>query len=1013
MKVIHVIGGGAYGGAEQHILQLLTLLKKRGVQPKVVCFYDAAFANQLRARNIEVYVLKHTRFDVRLLRELKAYFELENPAIIHTHGVKANFFARIAARHLRHIPKVTTIHSMLRHDYEPFAYKFVRLMEGLTRPFNDYYIAVSNAILQSLVRDHVNPEQIAVVYHGMDTNKFRPQIEGEANDRANLRAEWDIPTGAYVIGMVGRLVPIKGLAEALQAFKLISWEVPHAHFVLVGEGPQLHELQQLANRYGIGDRTHFVGFRSDVESCLRAFDCFVSASYSEGLGLNIIEAMATALPVVVTGVGGVLDFVKHEQNGLIVPANDPHTMAESLIRLIRDPEQGYLLGASARGFVSRRFSLTLMADNTLHVYNRLIKIRRNILRTMADRGPLRLVISGYYGYGNSGDEALLESILLALREESKKAGIKILPIVHSIRPQATEIMHGVKAVHRLNVFAMLRELRQSDGLISGGGSLLQDATSVKTIPYYLTVIKLAQLLKKPTFVYAQGVGPISHRTFYPFIRHVYGRATYLSVRDEASRTLLADIGLDATKIDIASDPVMGLPLTPAEERSTHARRPIQTEQKASELPIIGVAVREWLAKHEDLDAIADALARLLRSRSVRVRLLPFHIPHDMKAMRHVYTRVEQQCSLAEMANIELVLDAVQPQDMLREIRACALLIGMRLHSLVYAAANHIPMLGISYDPKIDHFLDQLDLPVAAHCDTIDAAQLAEQALEMLERGHTIMQERKTQIHHMQQTSNVPAQQIVSFMQTQTDSQAIDLYGVQVSRRAMGETVAYLADRIAARQVTQVVTVNPIMMMEGLANEAFMQVLVDAELVVPDGTGVVWAAKHQGTPVKERVAGYDLLHELMQVGNDKRWKVYLVGSSLDVVEAAAVNLEARYPGIDIVGAQDGFFTEEDDQLVVSDIRSKQPDILLVARSMALQEPWIAKYKTQLNVPVMMGVGGSFDVIAGRTKRAPDIYIKFRVEWLYRLLKEPWRAKRMIALPKFAWRVLRTSTRKERD
>jgi polysaccharide pyruvyl transferase CsaB len=656
-----------------------------------------------------------------------------------------------------------------------------------------------------------------------------------------------------------------------------------------------------------------------------------------------------------------------------------------------------------------------MADNTIHAYSRLLQIRRGIAQGLANNRAQRIVISGYYGYGNSGDEALLESILLALREESTKLGIDIVPIVLSIRPQATEMMHGVKAIHRMNVFQIAKELRNADGLISGGGSLLQDATGTMTIPYYLIMIKIAQWLSKPTFIYSQGVGPITKRIFYPLIKHVYSRAQYMSVRDEPSANLLREIGLPQERIQLVSDPVMGLPLTPAEERSTHARRPIESEVEASDMPIIGVSVRFWEQKREDLNGIAGALAHLLKTRSVRIRLLPFHIPNDIKASNHILARLEQMCSKGEMANIELVLDAVQPQDMLREIQACNILIGMRLHSLIYAAANRIPMLGISYDPKIDHFLEQIGVPVAAHSHNVDPEQLAEQAFNLLQTGKDMMESRAEQIDQLRQTANIPAQQIADILRVSSIIKAernrmetINLYGIEVSRRTLQQTADKLQQAIADKQKTQVVTVNPIMMMEGFRSEPYMNMLRNAEMVIPDGTGVVWAARHFGTPVQERVAGFDLFQELMRRGKDLGWKVYLLGSSPEVVQATAENLQSMYPGIQIVGVQDGFFTGEDDQLVVADINEKQPDILLVARSMALQDPWIEYYKKQLHVSVMMGVGGSFDVISGKSKRAPQIFIKFHAEWLYRLLKEPWRAKRMLALPQFVLKVL--STRK---
>lgn len=234
---------------------------------------------------------------------------------------------------------------------------------------------------------------------------------------------------------------------------------------------------------------------------------------------------------------------------------------------------------------------------------------------------------------------------------------------------------------------------------------------------------------------------------------------------------------------------------------------------------------------------------------------------------------------------------------------------------------------------------------------------------------------------------------------------VNIFGVPISQMSMKDTVTYISRIIDSRTPHQVITANPIMVMTALQNPEYMRMMKEAELVVPDGTGVVWAAEYVGNPVAERVPGYDLIHELMRVGETKGWKVYLIGASAEVIGAAAARLKELYPKLQLVGYRDGFFGEPEDEEVLRAIRECEPDILLVGRSADKQEPWIAKYKHRLGIPVMMGVGGSFDVLSGKLKRAPRIFQKLRLEWFYRLLQEPWRYKRMLALPKFAMKVIR--------
>ncbi|PJN58872.1 MULTISPECIES: WecB/TagA/CpsF family glycosyltransferase [unclassified Paenibacillus] len=235
---------------------------------------------------------------------------------------------------------------------------------------------------------------------------------------------------------------------------------------------------------------------------------------------------------------------------------------------------------------------------------------------------------------------------------------------------------------------------------------------------------------------------------------------------------------------------------------------------------------------------------------------------------------------------------------------------------------------------------------------------------------------------------------------------VSIYGIPFSKLTMKETVKVLQEAVLSKQTPhQVITANPIMVMAALENPAIMEVMQAAELIVPDGTGVVWAANYCGDPVAERVPGFELLHELLRVGENYRWGVYLLGSTPEVIQETAVRLQQQYPAIRIVGYRDGYFGPAEDEQVVASIREAAPDLLFVARGADTQEPWIHKHKDALQVPVTMGVGGSFDVISGKTKRAPMLFQKLRLEWFYRLLREPSRAGRMLALPKFAVKVMR--------
>ncbi len=242
---------------------------------------------------------------------------------------------------------------------------------------------------------------------------------------------------------------------------------------------------------------------------------------------------------------------------------------------------------------------------------------------------------------------------------------------------------------------------------------------------------------------------------------------------------------------------------------------------------------------------------------------------------------------------------------------------------------------------------------------------------------------------------------------------VSLFGVHVSKLDMQASIDYLIGAVERREPHQVITANPIMLMTALGDPAYMAMMKQAEFIVPDGTGAVWAAGYVGQPVAERVPGIELMHHLLAAGEQRGWRVYLLGASPETIKTAHERLTMDYPRLTFAGYRDGFFTDDQDAEVIAEIQAAKPDLLFVARAVNNQEPWIGRYKEELGVPVMMGVGGSFDVVAGNVKRAPKLFRQLRAEWLYRLLMQPTRWRRMLALPQFAIKVMRERERVTQD
>lgn len=238
-----------------------------------------------------------------------------------------------------------------------------------------------------------------------------------------------------------------------------------------------------------------------------------------------------------------------------------------------------------------------------------------------------------------------------------------------------------------------------------------------------------------------------------------------------------------------------------------------------------------------------------------------------------------------------------------------------------------------------------------------------------------------------------------------DEVRVSVLDVMIDMVTMKEAVAMIEDFIVQRQPRLVATANAEMVMNANEDAELKEILAAADLVVPDGAGVVWAARHQGHPMQERVAGYDLAQALLAQAAVKGYKVYFFGGAPGIAEAATRVAGEKYPGLNVVGIRNGFFSPQDDSTIVEEIRSARPDILLAALGVPKQEKWLFAHMKELEVPVSMGVGGSFDVMAGVVCRAPVWMQRAGLEWLYRLACQPQRFMRMLALPRFAIAVLR--------
>ncbi len=331
-----------------------------------------------------------------------------------------------------------------------------------------------------------------------------------------------------------------------------------------------------------------------------------------------------------------------------------------------------------------------------------------------------ILISGYYGFDNIGDESILRTLVTSLRERIPDCSLTVL----SHDPASTREKYGVDAVERMSPRAIMWAVRHCDMLISGGGSLLQDVTSSKSLHYYLSIIRFAQLLGKKVFIYSQGIGPIEKALDRRATARALRRADGIVVRDERSAALLAEIGVPAERVVITADPVIRMKKADTAVGAEILRRAGVTQDGR---PIVGWAIRE---RNRDSCFVAEVLRSirwLKETFNAQSVLIPFHYEEDGEVCRHIASQLPDDTAVC-------LDEKYLSEDMLSIIGCMDLLVGVRLHSLIYAAIMGVPLIGISYDPKCTAFLNSVGLDKLSTRDGYTAEAFEAEAARVLENG---------------------------------------------------------------------------------------------------------------------------------------------------------------------------------------------------------------------------------------------------------------------------------------
>jgi polysaccharide pyruvyl transferase CsaB len=689
MKIMIFAAGGDIGGAKTHILSIAKDLLKNN-QIRLVSFHSGLLTEEGEELGLDIEIIENGLNIVRDIRDTLAAVDRYQPDIVHCHGARANMFGLLVKK-FRSVPVMTTVHSDPALDYlgmpwKQFTFGFIN---SIALRQMDYYIAVADHMESLLIRRGYDPQRIFTIFNGLDFSKANP------GGRPSKPADEPV-----VVGIAARLTPIKDIATVLRAFAKAAEKNPLLRLRIAGTGEVEKDLRELALELGIAPKVEFMGWVSDIKGFFRSVDINVLASLSEIMPYSLLEGAHEHCPAIASRVGGIPALIRHGENGLLFEPGDVDTFADYIYDLSVDEKERERLAENLYQRAQTDFSLEGMRRNQEKVY-------ATVKRRAALRGRRGTVICGAYGRGNAGDEAILKAILTQLRQIDPDMDFRVM----SRNPAETREDHKVRSIYIFNIPAFLRNLRQAKIFVSGGGSLIQDVTSFRSLYFYLFTLQAAKWSGCRTIMYGCGIGPIGSSRNSRLAAKVLNRtADVITLRDSRSVNLLASMGVDRPIIRLAADPTVTLRRAPLADIDAAFR----SENIPQHIRKIGFCLRDVAGSFDPLP-IAQAADYAYETYGLTPVFLPMEVPRDIAAADFVTREVTVPHYAGNQRH--------DVEELIGMLGTMEIVVGMRLHSLIFATAGGAPVIGISYDIKVDSFIEDIGSTACLPLKQVNAADL--------------------------------------------------------------------------------------------------------------------------------------------------------------------------------------------------------------------------------------------------------------------------------------------------
>lgn len=682
MRVIQVAGGGDRGGAKTHIISLCSQLSKK-CELSLVSLRSGDFAESAKNAGIDTRTI-YTSSTIRDYYNLIKYIKTEKPDIVHCHGAKANL-AGALIKLFCGSTIVTTVHSDYRLDYMHSAFKrntFGLLNKAALRVF-DYYVPVSDLFKEMLISRGFKANKIMTIYNGLNFSAKTIPTDREAYLRA---CGLEYNENDVILGIPARLNPVKDIPTLLTAFAKAKNKNPNLKLLIGGDGEDMDKLKALANTLNITDSVAFLGWVENVPEFFSVCDIDVLCSISESFPYSILEGIREGCAIITSDVGGMSKLIDNGINGYIFKPGDSDTFAKYILDLSANPEKRKQFAELLFDKASSIYSIEKMAETQLAIYKNILKLEKY------QHNKCGVLICGAYGRGNSGDEAILKAII-----DSIRLADPLIPItVMTKKPKETSIKHGIDTVFTFKISAFLKVMKQSSLFINGGGNLIQDSTSSRSLYFYLYTIFAAKRRKCKVIMYGCGIGKVHRPLNRKITKYVIDKyADIITLRDNLSKLDIESMGITKPDIRLTADPAMSIIPAPVSKADDY----LKSNGIDPQGQYICFSLRQW-GNFKNYAAFAKAADYAYKTYGLTPIFLPIEVPRDISPTNAVIEELDcPHYILNPPADASLLISVFGKMK-----TVCAI----RLHALVFAAASGSPFIAASYDIKVNGFMNYIN-----------------------------------------------------------------------------------------------------------------------------------------------------------------------------------------------------------------------------------------------------------------------------------------------------------------